>query len=373
MRKENTKFAYLLIALFCLLFSSCNKEKRYVIKGDVEGLKDGYIYLQVMGVDGPIKVDSTEVYDNEFTFDGVVKKPTLCYLGQGDNLRGAFIVFVENSKIKIYGDINDIKHVEIKGSKTQESYRAFYLKNDSLESEVKKLRSKYNELLIDPINNEKFITKLSKNVENKENELKNYQVSYITDNASSYVSPYVLSVLSYYLDLTKLENLYYILSPEVRQTYEGYWVENRLKVLKRTQIGAIAPDFSMKSLTGEMVRLSDEYKKNKYTLIDFWASWCSPCRVENPNIVKAYNKYHEAGFGVLGVSLDMNRSSLERVIKQDKIVWMNVTDLNGWKNSVADLYGIKFIPANLLVDRDGRIIARNLRGDALFKKLDELL
>ncbi|QZT37122.1 AhpC/TSA family protein [Halosquirtibacter xylanolyticus] len=373
MRKKVQKLCMWSLSLLMLCFVSCQKEDGYELKGRVKGLKDGYIYLQVMGVDGPIKVDSTEVFDNEFVFEGVVKKPTLCYLGQGDNLRGAIIVFVENTNISVEGVIDNLEDVVIEGSKTQDAFGLYKERNDAYTLEIKKFSSKYNDLLRDPETNKDAIVRMGDDIVHLRKEQKQYQLDYIKEHPDSYVSPYILSNLSYYLDLTELDSLYALMTPRVRQSYEGQCIENRIKILKSTQIGAIAPDFTMPGVDEKSTRLSDVYRMNKYTLIDFWASWCSPCRIENPNIVKAYQKYHEKGFGVFGVSLDMNKSSLQRAIEKDGIVWPNVSDFKGWRNAAAELYGIKSIPSNILVDREGRIVARNLREESLHQKLEELL
>ena len=108
-------------------------------------------------------------------------------------------------------------------------------------------------------------------------------------------------------------------------------------------------------------------------LVDFWASWCGPCRAENPNVLKAYSKYHPKGFDILGVSLDEKKDKWEEAIKKDNLNWTQVSDLQGWKNSVAVLYGVQAIPMNFLIDKDGKIIAKGLRGDDLGKKLSEVL
>ena len=135
-------------------------------------------------------------------------------------------------------------------------------------------------------------------------------------------------------------------------------------------MGAEAPDFSMNTPEGTPMKLSD--LRGKVLLVDFWASWCGPCRRENPNVVAAYKKYHEKGFDVLGVSLDKTKDRWVQAIKKDGLMWHHVSDLKGWKNEAAKLYGVSSIPATVLLDKDGKIIARNLRGPALEAKLAEI-
>jgi peroxiredoxin len=145
-----------------------------------------------------------------------------------------------------------------------------------------------------------------------------------------------------------------------------------LSLLEKTAVGAIAPEFTLNDTLGNPVSLSSY--KGKFVLVDFWASWCGPCRAENPNVVKSYAKFHNKGFDILGVSLDDERSKQNwlNAIRHDGLTWQQVSDLKGWNNEVAKLYVIKAIPQNVLLDPSGKIIAKNLRADALEKKLTEL-
>ncbi|HNA42394.1 MAG TPA: TlpA disulfide reductase family protein, partial [Saprospiraceae bacterium] len=136
-------------------------------------------------------------------------------------------------------------------------------------------------------------------------------------------------------------------------------------------IGLPAPDFTLETPDGKKVSLKDF--KGKVVLIDFWASWCGPCRRENPNVVAMYNRYKDKGFEILGVSLDRSKEPWIKAIADDKLTWPHVSDLKGWGSSAAALYGITSIPHTVLVDRDGRIVARQLRGEVLGKKLEEIL
>jgi len=145
----------------------------------------------------------------------------------------------------------------------------------------------------------------------------------------------------------------------------------RLDAIKQLMIGLPAPDFTLETPDGKKVSLKDF--KGKVVLIDFWASWCGPCRRENPNVVAMYNRYKDKGFEILGVSLDRSKEPWIKAIADDKLTWPHVSDLKGWGSSAAALYGITSIPHTVLVDRDGRIVARQLRGEVLGKKLEEIL
>ena len=150
-------------------------------------------------------------------------------------------------------------------------------------------------------------------------------------------------------------------------------LKEHLATVAKTAVGQKFIDFTMNTPEGESVKLSDFIAKNKYTLIDFWASWCGPCRAEMPNVVAAYKKYQAKGFGIVGVSLDRDAEAWKKAIKDLNITWPQMSDLKAWDCEGAKLYGVRSIPATVLVDQEGTIVARNLRGDAIAAKLAELL
>jgi len=161
------------------------------------------------------------------------------------------------------------------------------------------------------------------------------------------------------------------LDPALKAGKAGVEISNHLKKEKKTSLGALAPDFSLSDTSGKKVSLSS--LKGKYVLLDFWASWCGPCRQENPNVVEAYRTFKNKGFTVFGVSLDREKKNWLKAIKDDNLTWSHVSDLKFWSSEAAVLYGITAIPRNFLLDPQGRIIARDLRGPALIEKLNEVM
>lgn len=195
---------------------------------------------------------------------------------------------------------------------------------------------------------------------------------YIGKNSNSTLSP-VLALMYFGKDIEELKKVYTKFSSDVKISSYGKEIKATLDSYAGVYIGGNAPEFTLPNLEKKMVNLRDVYTKNKYTLIDFWASWCGPCRGENPNVVENYNAYKQKGLGIIGVSIDEDLVQWQKAIKSDNLAWLQVVDNKGWQSPTAIAYGIEGIPANFLVDNTGKIIAKNLRGEELGKKLNQLL
>jgi Peroxiredoxin len=198
--------------------------------------------------------------------------------------------------------------------------------------------------------------------------------NFIAEHPDSPVSLVAISeMMKTDFNLQEVEPVYGLISDRVKNMETGKRITAHILSFKKTAIGAKAPEFTQNDPDGNPIRLSDF--RGKYLLVDFWASWCRPCRIENPNIVKAYEAYKNKNFEILGVSLDNpgNRTAWLNAVKRDNLTWPQVSDLQGWKNEVAVLYGVQSIPQNFLLDPNGVIIAKNLKGEELTKKLAEIL
>lgn len=193
---------------------------------------------------------------------------------------------------------------------------------------------------------------------------------FVTGHPGSAYSIKLITEMTFMGEYSEAAPLYEKLNAKAKQTADGQKIAERLKVMKRSAVGMQVLDFTQNNTEGKPVKINDF--KGKYVLIDFWASWCHPCRAENPNVLKAYNRYKDKNFTVVGVSLDDKAENWKKAILDDNMPWTQLSDLKGWKNEVSTYYGINGIPSTLLIGPDGKIIAKNLRGRSLDKKLEEL-
>ena len=289
------------------------------------------------------------------------------------------ILVTEPGEITIDADMENFPASGIRGSNENDLYNGFG-------EEVGKVRQKIRDQLTQKYG-EAFMKKPDTSDTRYKPMLKYYDSlkvparveelaklkEFISQYPASFSAVYVLDLNSRGMDLKELETLYDMLSPVYKDSRNGKHLATTIDGNQVTGVGKIAPDFSQPDTLGRMVKLSDF--RGKYVLLDFWASWCGPCRAENPTVVKAYNEYKDKGFTVLGVSLDQQgkRDAWLSAIQHDGLVWTQVSDLKFWSNAVALLYNISAIPANLLLDPQGKIIVKNLHGNALRSKLNEVM
>lgn len=356
-----------LIVLLFFPFAAFSQTPGFTILGNVSGLEEGAEVKIITTQNEPQPIATGKAVKGKFMLKGNVEEPGLFFLVLGD--AQPQYIFLNNSNIGIEGKKQDLKNLQVKGSSTHDDFLDFKKTFDPLVGEMSAVGAQINKepnaVVKDSlkIKYDSIVYLVQSSID-----------AFVTEKPDSYVSPFLLVItLQMNDDATLLENRFAKLTPAMQQSRIGASLQQHIISSRAGQVGSLAMDFTQPDVNGNPVSLSSF--RGKYVLVDFWASWCRPCRIENPNVVENYNKFKDRNFTVLGVSLDRpgQKENWLKAIEQDKLTWTNVSDLKFWQNEAAQLYRVSGIPFNILVDPEGRVIARNLRGPDLKHKLCEVL
>jgi len=363
-RMKNVLMIVLLFGLF-----ACTQAPIYKVKVKLASAQ-GNAYLSQRIKGDWVKLDSAVIKNGECQFKGYVKNPDIYYLSVSKR-QEKLLFFIENSVISIVGVVDSLTSAKVSGSFVHDEYQVIQNKMDELDKKGMVLyeQSKEAEKAGVKVKADSLMT-LADNIFNSIDDL---QKDFVKTHPTSWVSPYLLSRVQYDMEADVLKNYLSAFDAKLDSLPIVVALKDRVAKMETVAVGKFAPDFTMNDVTGTPQKLSDVYSKNQYTLIDFWASWCGPCRHENPNVVAVFKSFKSKGFGVIGISLDTKKDKWEKAIADDQLTWPHVSDLKGWKNEVAALYSINSIPSNLLVDKSGKIIGRNLREGKLRETIAGLL
>jgi peroxiredoxin len=363
------KVLYFLFLIF--LIASCSSGTKYIIKGRIEGAGNITFYLKKMDSNHAVIIDSAISRKGKFVIKGGrLDYPQLVQLIAGDT-RKATSFYLENNTITISGNLDSLFKADIKGSKTQDEYKSYVNSNKPLSDKYAGIYKEYQSAVRE--GNTSRVSELENDANDIMSKMVELQKNFVEDNPHSYVSPSILTGISYDMEADELDKIISSMDASISSLPAIAEIKKRVEVMKTVSVGRKAPDFTLNDVNGNPISLSSKIAGTKLLLIDFWAAWCGPCRSENPNVVKAFSEYHGKGFDILGVSLDRKKEDWVKAITDDKLSWTQVSDLQYWQSPVAGLYAIYAIPANFLIDSEGKIIARNLRGDALYNKLNDIL
>jgi len=362
-----------LIYLFTIaaIAVSCSSKPGFVVTGNISGADTGMVFLQKRAAGTIVTLDSARIRKGSFTMKGTIDYPQMVIL----SLRGAHggkMFFIENSDINIAGNKDSLYVASVSGSATQAEYEAYIALFDDMNKKMEAVYGEYQKARA--AGNQPLTDTLEKKLDAMDGEMLNIKKDFISKHPSSYVTPTVVNEISYYLDVPEMESMLTSLDTTLNKVATVVSLKERLNIMKSVAIGQKAPDFTLNDVNGNPVSLSSKTGgKTKLLLVDFWASWCGPCRGENPNVVKVWTAYNKKGFDVFGVSLDKSADSWKKAIADDKLTWTQVSDLQYWNSAAAKQYAVNSIPSNFLIDGNGVIIGHNLRGEDLYKKVEEVL
>lgn len=372
----------IIIALSLLLpVIAIAQSGKFSINGKIGKLNaPAKVYFDYMD-NGVSKIDSAVPVNGVFKFTGSSSsgydfvRMGLNFDGTGKEraVYGGDVIYfyIGNEKIAITSK-DSLNTAVISGSKVNDAYNAY---NKAIGGTIMDLTKAVNMAFSSGTPEQQkdtfYFQAIDKQYRKNINDRADKQVAYATANPDSYFSIVALSeAAGTNRKVLSIEPVYETLNEALKNSDPGKELAARISAARNIVMGAAAPVFTQNDINGQPVSLKD--RKGKYLLVEFWASWCSPCRAENPNLLKQYTQYKDKGFDILGVSLDDDKQKWAQAIEKDGMPWTQVSDLKGWNNEIGRLYGVRAVPASILLDREGKIIGINLRGESLNKKLEEL-
>ena len=371
---ENFKLTATVSLLLSLLIISCSEiePNSFIIKGNTDLIEGTSVYRVESGPNGQaVTVDSTKVVESAFEFKGFVDQIDINFIFI-KGINGNVPVILEEGIIetKIYKD--SLSSSTIGGTNSNNDLAEYRISTKDFSEKLQSIVKEINQA--NAVGDNLLVEDLTSEYRSIEQELSLYEKGFMNSNPSSYIASLILERL-----LTTQK----ILQPEAAAIFNGFDQKIKESVsgkkvntivskpINPTAIGAKALNFVGPNPEGEILSL--ESLKGKVTIIDFWASWCRPCRIENPNLVRLYKRMHDKGLEIVGVSLDKSKVNWERAIEDDGLIWNHVSSLQYWKEPIAVLYGVRSIPEAFVLNEDGVIVAKNLRGAQLDAKIEELL
>lgn len=372
-----------ILLVLSLVFAvvACNqKSEGYVIEGEIRGeLENGTkVYLKKIGDENkPVDVDTTAVTDGKFVFEGIAGAPEAHFIFIGES-QSYILIVLENGEIELTAQKDSLGLAKVEGAPQNDMLAAFMKKRQAMSQKSMDIQKDME--VANTSRDEVAMTSLNEEMNDFQEEYKSFEMDFIKANPSALISVMLLgnAISRRSIESSEVQTVFDSFTPEIKETKVAKRIAEQLEAIntkaekeKSTAVGMKAPEFTAPGLNGEQLALNDML--GKITLVDFWAAWCKPCRNENPNVVAVYNKYHDKGLNIVGVSLDKSADAWKKAIQDDGLTWNHVSHVKYFQDPIARLYNVEAIPAAFLLDENGVIIAKNLRGPALEAKVAELL
>lgn len=359
--------------LFFLILFSCSTEPgKYKISGNIDA-KDGLkVYRVVADINNqPQIIDSTVINSNKFEINGVALTPSISFI-QVESFSFSLPIIVEEGNVKVKIIKDDIGSSKISGTTSNDHFNDYKFETkefveaiDLIKTDIQKAAQEGNNALVKDFQDD---------YKNVQDQIYSYELEFLKRNYDSYLSIILLDrfIASKVLSISEAIDVFNLMTERIQNSDIGIKLKSTFDNPDQPiDIGYYAPNFTAPNPDGQMKSLNDML--GKVTLLEFWASWCGPCRRENPNLVKIYKKYKDLGFNIIGVSLDKSMPQWTKAIEDDYLTWDHLSNLKFWQDPIARLYKVRAIPASFILDEKGLIVSKNLRGYQLEAKISELI
>jgi|GEM_PF-2139815 peroxiredoxin len=364
-------YKIVIAGLISILFFSSDKpvtdvDKGFTIHGNIKNLRSDSVYLYNTLTN---KIISAPVSNNRFLFIGEVFYPEMYQVYYDSKMNLFTNIFLENSEINLTGSLDSVKNIIVEGSRSQDEFLIYRNTTRPLSQKANFIDNAITEA--QEKNNEETADILQTQFDSVSHLILEKAFSYAIEDRNSVILPYITFMASLNApDSVFIEKIFNIMDKALLNNPRIEGIRNLLRDFQKTAIGKNAPDFEMKSFNGDVIKLSAY--RSKIVLLDFWASWCQPCIEKFPELLEAQNKYGASNLQIISFSIDKNKEAWVKALNKYKLPWPQVVDLAGVDGPTPKDYGIIFIPTSLLIDKEGKIAAKNLRGRKLANKIEEL-
>lgn len=370
--------AFLITIIFLVAgyhVSQAQERFHYEISGHIEGMGNDTLVMTPLIKQGMTDETATGTLyavakDGRFYIKGTSATSTLLIARIGRSMKrdGYFYLFLEEGKISMNGTKKDLEKVKVSGTPSNDDYSLGMKQLNQYYEKRSALYKEYQKFIEEKPDTAK---KIMGAVADINDALLNFMIGFAQDKHSNLAGAMFVYLLQDRVPINKLEELYTNLSPHAKSLSLISEMPNRIEIIKKNVIGSVAADFERKDMHGNVIRLSDY--RGRYVLLEFWASWCGPCRAEYPFLKQTYAKFKDKGFEIIGVSADTKDTEWRKAINQDGLSWVHISELRGGEDKIFKMFGVQPIPDNFLIDPNGKIIARGLRGKEVDITLSEVL